>query len=138
VNELSISPLLEPGSAEYRPGVCNIGPAEISRRRRAGIAGIAAAAILAGGLVVAGAPDWSRWLVALPLAGGTVGLLQARLRFCAAYGFSGVSNFGPLGRASLVAGEAERRADRRRAAQISLVSAAVGVAGAAVLVALPV
>lgn len=122
----------------YRPGACNIGPAEIEQRRNAGIVGVAAAAVLAGSLVLVGAPDWSRWLVALPLAGGTVGLLQARLRFCAAYGLAGMRNFGPLGRTLSVADEAARRADRRRALEIGLASAAVGLVGAAILVALPV
>ncbi|MCU0484148.1 MAG: hypothetical protein MUC54_07790 [Chloroflexi bacterium] len=127
-----------PPTDEYRAGACNIGPAEIARRRGSGIAGVAVAAALAVGLVAVGAPDWSRWLVALPLAGGAAGLLQAHLRFCAAYGLAGLRNFGPLGRASSVADDAARRADRRRALQIGLASAAVGLAGAAVLVALPV
>lgn len=130
--------LEEEATGQYRPGACNIGPAEIASRRNAGIAGVAVAAALAGGLVVGGAPDWSRWLVALPLAGGASGLLQARLRFCAAYGFAGLRNFGPLGRASRVDDTAARRADRRRALQIGLASAAIGLIGAGLLVALPV
>jgi hypothetical protein len=122
----------------YRPGTCNIGPEEIARRRTSGIAGIAAAAVLAAGLVATGAPDWTRWLVALPLAGGTAGLLQARLRFCAAYGLASVRNFGPLGRTEAVIDESARRADRRRALQIGLASVAAGLGGAAVLVLAPV
>ena len=130
--------LEEGATGQYRPGACNIGPAEIARRRNAGIAGVAVAAALAGALVVGGAPDWTRWLVALPLAGGAAGLLQARLRFCAAYGFGGLRNFGPLGRASRVDDTAARRADRRRALQIGLASAAIGLVGTGFLVALPV
>ncbi|HEY4946227.1 MAG TPA: hypothetical protein VIH94_08780 [Candidatus Limnocylindrales bacterium] len=60
-------------SEVYRPGVCNIGPAEISRRRRSGILGIVAALALAAGLLLVGAPTAVRWLVALPLAGGAAG-----------------------------------------------------------------
>jgi hypothetical protein len=138
---MSIVPIAfldDPQADGYRPGACNIGPDEIARRRDAGVAGIGVAAVMAIGLVAFGAPDWSRWLVALPLAGGTAGLLQARLRFCAAYGLAGVRNFGPLGRTSTIADDAARRADLRRAAQIGLAAAAVGLLGAAALVALPV
>jgi hypothetical protein len=37
VNSSSGTPL---AGVEYRPGVCNIGPAEIARRRRAGHVGL--------------------------------------------------------------------------------------------------
>ena len=43
---------------QYVPGTCNIGPAEIALRRRAGHAGLATTAVLAAALVL---------LVALPL-----------------------------------------------------------------------
>jgi hypothetical protein len=122
----------------YRRGACNIGPAEISRRRRAGVAGVIAAAVLAVALVVLDAPSAARWLVALPLAGGAIGFLQAHFRFCAAYGMSGVNNFGPLGSVKRVEDTAARRADRTKAAGIVVAGAAIGIAGALVLVLLPV
>jgi hypothetical protein len=124
-------------SEVYRPGVCNIGPAEISRRRRSGILGIVAALALAAGLLLVGAPTAVRWLVALPLAGGAAGLLQARLRFCAAYGATGIQNFGSLGQAERVDDPAAHRADRARSAAIIFAAGAVGLAGALVLVLLP-
>jgi hypothetical protein len=52
----------------YQPGTCNIGPAEIARRRRAGHVGLGAAIVLLAGLVAIGAPPLSRLLVALPAA----------------------------------------------------------------------
>jgi hypothetical protein len=122
----------------YRPGACNIGPAEISRRRRAGVTGVLAAVVLAVAVVVLDAPNAARWLVALPLAGGAIGFLQAHFRFCAAYGMSGVSNFGPLGRVTRVEDTAARRADRTKAASIVVAGAAIGVAGALIFVLLPV
>lgn len=127
-----------PASSEYRPGGCNIGPEEIARRRRAGYAGLAAAAGLAGLLLAVDAPTASRWLVALPLAGGAVGLLQARLRFCAAYGFGGVRNFGPLGSVERVEDAAARRADRAKALGIAAAGALIGVGVAAAFVVLPI
>ena len=121
----------------YRPGACNIGPAEIARRRRSGIVGLAIAAGLAAALLLVSAPPAVRWLVALPLAGGVIGLLQARLRFCAGFGIAGVRNFGPLGRVGRVEDPAARRADRARALAIAAAGAAAGLAGALLLVVLP-
>jgi hypothetical protein len=135
---MSIPPIAyDTPPAEYRPGACNIGPAEIARRRRAGMLGIGAAAALAAALLLVDAPAVARWLVALPLAAGAVGLLQARLRFCAAYGAAGVRNFGALGQAERVEDPAARRADRAKAGAIVLAGGAIGVAGALVLVLLP-
>ena len=117
-------------SSEYRAGACNIGPAEIAARRRSGYVGLAAAAGLGVALLAVDAPDAARWLVALPLAGGAVGLLQARFRFCAGYGFAGQRSMRALGAAERVEDAADRRADRRRALAISLAGLAIGVAGA--------
>jgi len=123
--------------AGYRPGACNIGSAEIARRHRAGMLGISAAGVLAAALLLVGAPGVARWLVALPLAGGAVGLLQARLRFCAAYGAAGIRNLGSLGQVERVEDPAARRADRAKAGLIILAGGASGLAGAALLVLLP-
>ena len=121
----------------YHPGACNIGPAEIARRRRTGIVGLAAAALLTAALVLLGAPAATRWLVAIPLAVGAIGLLQARFRFCAAFGLAGVRNFGAPGTVERVDDAAARRADRTKAVAISLAGGAIGVAGALLLVLLP-
>ena len=57
---------LVPATDGYRPGACNIGPAEIARRRRAGIVGLAAAAVL-GRAIEDPSVDFA---VTLPGAGG--------------------------------------------------------------------
>lgn len=103
------------GPDDYRAGACNIGPAEIARRRRSGLASLAIAAIVALALVVVGAPIWMRLIVFLPLAGGIVGLEQARRRFCAGFGMAGIRNFGPLGNPERVGDDADRARDRRSA-----------------------
>jgi hypothetical protein len=128
----------DPPVPEYRAGACNIGPAEIAARRRSGYVGLAAAVGLAVALVAVDAPSVARLLVALPLAGGAAGFLQARFRFCAAYGFAGQRSLRALGAAERVEDAADRRADRRRALAISAASLAIGVAGAAAFVALPI
>jgi hypothetical protein len=93
---------------------------------------------LAAVLLAVDAPSAARWLVALPLAGGAVGLLQARQQFCAWYGMAGVRNFGTLGQAERVEDPAARRADRAKAWAIGVAAGAIGLTGALVLVLLPV
>lgn len=122
----------------YVPGACNIGPAEIARRRRAGYLGLTAAGALAVALVALDAPAAARWLVALPLAGAATGFLQARFRFCAGFGIAGVRNFEQLGSVEKVEDAAARRADRNKALAIVAAAAGIGAAGAAAFVLLPV
>jgi len=111
---------------DYQPGTCNIGPAEIARRRRAGHVGLGAAVVLFAGLVAVGAPPVARFSVAVPAMVSASGYLQARLRFCAGFGSRGVFNFGPLGEVAQVSDDAARARDRARARQIGLASLAIG------------
>jgi len=112
--------------AQYVPGVCNIGPDEIARRRRAGHLGALATVGTLLVLLAIGAPPLARLLVALPAAGAAIGYLQAWLKFCAGFGSLGEFNFGPLGGTQRVADPAARARDRARAAQIALAGAATG------------
>jgi hypothetical protein len=83
----------------YQPGLCNIGPAEIRRRRRVGYLGTAASLLLAAVLVIMGGPSWTRLALAAPVAIAVSGFLQAHLRFCAGFGMAGIMNFGEVGKA---------------------------------------
>ncbi|HSK36959.1 MAG TPA: hypothetical protein VLA80_09495 [Actinomycetota bacterium] len=112
---------------QYLAGTCNIGPAEIARRRRAGHAGLAVTAGLAAGLLRSGLhPAW-RLVLAVPAAGSASGYLQARQRFCANFGWRGVYNFAAVGQERRVADERALAEDRRRALQIAGTSTAIGV-----------
>jgi hypothetical protein len=102
-----------PSADAYRPGVCNIGPAEVKRRRRsaafATIVTLAAAAVL----VALRVPSVAR-LALFPFAVATaITWLQVARRFCVAFGAAGLRNFGPLGAETSVADRASRMADRR-------------------------
>ena len=125
-------------SDAYRPGVCNIGPEEIARRRRAEHLGVLAMLITLAVLIAFGAPPLARLLLALPAAGAATGYLQAWLKFCAGFGSAGVFNFGPLGGTLKVEDAEARRRDRVRSMQIFLGALAIGLAVGAVAVALPV
>ena len=129
---------LDHDAAEYRPGVCNIGPAEIRRRRQIGYLGLAAAAALAVVLIALDAPAWTRLAVALPVAGGLSGLIQARLRFCAGFGMAGLQNMGQLGEHVQVEDAAARSDDRRKALLIHGASIAGGLLAGVALALLPV
>ena len=113
----------------YVPGVCNIGPAEIARRRDLGLAGAGIAAVVLAAAVLTGAPKPLRALVVPPAAAAASGLLQARLHFCSGFGMRGVFNMGATGHQDTVEEAAFRRADRRRA--VAILSGAAG-AGAGV------
>jgi hypothetical protein len=113
----------------YRPGNCNIGPAEIRMRRRSGHAGVAATVALLGLLVLLPiAPLW-RLLLFFPAAGAAMGYLQATLRFCAAFGWRGVFNVGDrVGETREVADRQARRQDRTRALRLTAAAAVIGMA----------
>src|SRR5512143_1416954 len=93
----SLSSPAGPPASVYAPGRCNIGAAEIARRRRFGHVGLAITLVLLVVLFVVGAPRELRLLLFFPAAGSAIGYLQAQLRFCAAFGLLGVFNFGPRG-----------------------------------------
>ena len=111
---------------QYQAGLCNIGPAEIARRRQAGHVGLALTIVALGVMVAADAPPLVRLLVGLPAAVAASGYLQARLRFCAAFGSRGIFNFGTLGQNEQVSDPVALARDRARARQIGLASLAVG------------
>jgi hypothetical protein len=120
----------------YEPGVCNIGPAEIARRRRAGHVGLIASVAMFAVLLAVGAPHWFRLALVVTAGVSASGYLQAWLHFCAAFGSAGVYNLGPLGTAEQVADPRAHSLDRRRSLQIGLASLLLGLlvaVGAALL-----
>lgn len=126
------------GPSAYEAGACNIGPAEIARRRRAGHVGVALTVGVVALLVAIDAPPVTRLIAILPAAVAASGYIQARMRFCAAYGQRGVFNFDEGTNTTAVVSDADRARDRRRARQIGLVSFAIGAAVGVVAVLLPI
>jgi hypothetical protein len=121
----------------YQPGVCNIGPAEIARRRRAGHVGLAVALVVLAILIVAHVPPILRLIVILPAAGSASGYLQAILKFCAGFGSRGIFNFGQVGQTETVTNPESVRRDTARARQIGIASLVVGIVAGLLAVALP-
>ena len=124
----------------YAPGACNIGADEIARRRQAAVVGFVVSLSLATVLLLVGTPagDPVRLLVAIPLTGAAIGWVQARRRFCMAYGLAGTFNLGKIGEMSRVSDQAALAADRRTALVIAAQGLAIGVVGATLFFLLPV
>ncbi len=119
--------------AEYIPGVCNIGAAEISRRRQSGWLGLGVTVLLwVLFFILKIAAPWRLFLF-LPAALGAAGFLQAAFHFCANFGMRGVFNFGAqVGKTDTVEQAEFRRKDQAKARLIVLYSFLVGAAVAVV------
>jgi hypothetical protein len=112
----------------YIPGVCNIGNAEIARRNQVGWIGAAITSVPWIVLFVARVSAPWRLLVFLPAALTASGFLQAYMHFCAGFGSRGFFNFGPeVGKTETVMQAEFRKKDRKKARQISALSALVGI-----------
>ena len=121
----------------YQPGVCNIGPAEIRRRRLSGWIGIAVSVVyLALAFGLGWAATW-RLLVALPAMIAATGFLQAAFHFCVNFGTRGLYNFGELGTEETVYEAEFRKADQRKALLITGLSLAIGLAVAVIAFLMP-
>ena len=122
---------------EYVPGVCNIGPSEIRLRRWEGYLGIVLSLVILAELILTDSPVWWRILIALPAGFAASGFIQAKMHFCANFGYRGMYNFDKLGSAVRVKVEEALRKDRRKAWGIFFRSAAIGLAVALATMLIP-
>lgn len=124
--------------ATYRPGACNIGPAEVARRRRSAAVVTLVAVVVAGVLVATGLPPLVRVLAFPAAAAAAITWLQVIRRFCVAFGALSIRNLGALGTVERVTDASAQSADRRTALRMILEGSAYGAIATAVLVVLPV
>jgi len=116
---------------EYIPGVCNIGPAEINKRRQSGWFGLGATILLWVAFWVFRVPAIWRLLLFFPAAMSATGFLQAALHFCAGFGMLGVFNFGSeVGKTETIEQAEFRHKDQRKALLIIFYSVMIGIAAA--------
>lgn len=114
---------------EYIPGVCNIGPAEIKRRRQSGWLGVGVTIAAWALFAVFRVPLPWRLFLFFPAMIGASGFLQAALHFCAGFGTRGVFNFGTVVGATQTVEQAEfRRKDQGKARMIGMYAALIGIA----------
>jgi hypothetical protein len=118
--------------SEYVSGACNIGPAEIKRRKQGAVIGGIAFFLTALLLISSDASTSARLIAFLPALLFTVGLIQSRRKFCVAYGFLGVFSLEKLGATTKISINQDLKTDRSYAIKLLLQS----VLAAAVLTAL--
>jgi hypothetical protein len=117
---------------KYIPGVCNIGPAEIKRRMRGGWFELGVTILLWLAFLVFHVPAGWRLTLFFPAFLSAEGFLQAAFHFCAGFGTRGLFNFGTeVGKTETVQQAEFRRKDKNKALLISLYSALIGIAVAA-------
>ena len=123
---------------KYIPGVCNIGPEEIAKRKRAGWIGAGVSALLLLLFVLFAIPPIYRLIIFLPVTSAASGFLQAYFHFCAGFGFKGVYNvIKPAGQTETVQQKEFRKKDRQKALQITGFSVFIGLVFATVAYYLP-
>jgi hypothetical protein len=103
---------------DYVAGSCNIGPSEIHRRYQVAITGGVLYSLLAIFLIASDQSTSTRLIAFAPAMLASVGFIQARNRFCFAYGLMGVFNFDTAGDVKKIKDPAALKADRINALKI--------------------
>ena len=104
--------------SDYISGACNIGPAEIKRRKQGAYLGGALYLIVSISLIASDASKSTRLWVFLPAALFAVGYIQSKRKFCVAYGFLGIFNFEKLGNTTRIKVNQDLKADRKYAIKL--------------------
>lgn len=102
----------------YQAGVCNIGGAEVARRRQVAILGGVLYLALAIYSIIQSFSPLASLLLFLPSSIFAIGFVQSRKRFCLAYGLMGTFNFQKLGSITKVEDKVALAADRKMALRI--------------------
>ena len=124
--------------SQYVPGACNIGSREILRRRVVGIAALVFAMV--SGYTLLAADEIGRTArlgIFFPLLVSAIGFIQAKNKFCLAYGLAGTFNFGKIGDMERVFDAESKKSDRRKAIAILMQAALVAGFATALFVSLP-
>ena len=120
--------------AEYQAGVCNIGPAEIKRRRQGALIGAVLFAFTTLTFVITDASTLTRLITFIPALLFTVGIIQSKRKFCVAYGFLGVFSIEKLGATKKISINQDLKADRKYAVKLLLQSVAAAIVLTALVV----
>ena len=110
-------------NTDYVAGSCNIGPSEIHRRYQVAIIGGVLFLILSALLISTDQSATTKLVAFAPAMLASVGFIQARNRFCFAYGLMGVFNFDHAGDVKKIKDQAALKADRANAFKIIFKSA---------------
>ena len=114
--------------------MCNIGGAEVARRKKVAQVGAFLFIIYSVAVFVKGLSLGATAGAFLPAMLFAVGFVQSRKKFCFAYGLMGSFNFKELGSLSQVTDKQALAADRKTALLIILQSAGVALALTLILI----
>ncbi len=111
---------------DYIPGTCNIGPKEISIRKKATIlVAIICVAFVILMLMFHVNKTW-RLVLFFPAAAFGVTFQQWYYKFCVAFGIKGIFNFGELGKSFTVVQKEDYKKDRIKAAKMMMAAILFG------------
>jgi hypothetical protein len=108
--------------SQYQAGVCNIGGAEVAKRKQLSYVG---GLIFILFLLTAVIQDFSLTQTSVAMAPAilfSVGFIQSRRKFCLAYGLMGTFNFAKIGTLTRIEDRDSLKADRGTAISILLQS----------------
>jgi hypothetical protein len=110
----------------YIPGVCNIGNAEIVKRRLFGWVGLVLTITTLMLIVFLNPTESIRLFIFIPAMISAIGFLQARLHFCVSFASKGLFNFSnDAGKIDSVDQAEFRAKDRVKALKIIAVAATI-------------
>jgi hypothetical protein len=121
----------------YVAGTCNIGEKEIRRRQFVAVLGLFLSIVTLITLISMNAPRGARVGIFIPFLITAIGYVQARSKFCLAFGFAGTFNFGKLGELSRVSDPVSKAADRATALGILGKSFVLAIIATVVVLVLP-
>lgn len=125
------------GKPEYIPGTCNIGPAEIKKRRNIAVfSAVLAVAVIILLEIIQPDKTW-RLLLFIPAALFGVGVQQWYNKFCVAFGIKDIFNFGDIGKTFSVEQKENFQKDRAKAWKMIITGIMFGLLVAIIFYILP-
>lgn len=123
-------------TTKYIPGVCNINPKEVRRRRTIGIVGLLSVVAVAALLISLNLPAAFRLIVFIPAFIMATGFIQARTRFCVGFASAGMQHTGDETRK--VEDKDALRLDKARAKKINIQALLIAIIVTVIVLLLPI
>jgi len=123
-------------ATNYIPGMCNINPQEIAKRRNIGYMGLVASALLLALFIGFDAPWWLRLIIFVPAFTGATGFLQAKNKFCVGFASANMQHADD-GEASKITDTKSLLLDKLKARKINMQSFAIALVVTVVTILIP-
>jgi uncharacterized membrane protein len=123
-------------TTKYIPGICNINPKEVRRRRTIGIIGLVAVVVIAGLSSALNVPLVLRVVIFIPAFIMATGFIQAKTKFCIGYASAGMQHTGDESRH--IEDERAVQLDKQRAKKINIQAFFIAATITAILLLLPI